>query len=160
MRKLQLRLGAVERNLLNFGNRCGEVGRRLRWRMIAPGAYWIEIGDLLRGKMRCEGFAAEFHRELRGEVLEHGQRDEEGVSWLPWSGCVVQQVEFDGKVTGVGIAGLRDEGVDAACVRFELMELVGGEHHHRTIGGFCKLQGALQTVMRDEIWAEDFGLLA
>ena len=49
MRKLQLRLGAVERNLLNFGNRCGEVGWRLRWRMIAPGTYRVEVSDLLRG---------------------------------------------------------------------------------------------------------------
>ena len=65
----------------------------------------------------------------------------------------MQQVKLHRKA----IAVLRDERIDAARVRFELMKLVGRQRSESAIRGGANLQHALRAVMLDELRAENFG---
>ncbi len=154
----ETRLGGVERDLLDGGGGGGEVRRLLGGRMIAPGAYGVEVGDEAGRKARGEGFAIELGGEVGGEVLGHNDGDEEGVAGLPGFGGVVEDVELDGQgVRRVGAVVGVDVGVDAAGVGLELVELVGGKDGDGAVGGGAELEDALFAIVLDERGAEDFG---
>ena len=122
------------------------------WRMVAPGADGVEVGEEVGGEMGCEGFAAELGGELGGEILEHGEGDEEGVAGCPRDWLVVEDVELYGEVAGA--YGQIDGVVDATGVGFELVELVGCKDDDGAVGCRAKLQDALATVVVDESGSE------
>ncbi len=128
--------------------------------MIAPGADGVEVGGelclQLGGKLRGEGRTRDFGWVGVGEVLEHGEGDEEGVAWGPGSGLVAQDAELDGEVVGL----LRDGGVDADGEALEHVLLIGWKDGDGVIGGGADLQGALEAVVREERGTEDFGEFA
>ena len=80
--------------------------------MVAPGAYGVEIGDEVGWEFGGEGFAVELLREAVGEVLEHGEADEDGVAGRPWGGFVAEDAELEWEVWALGVDG----GVDSAGV--------------------------------------------
>ena len=133
----------------------------LRGRVIAPGAYRVEVGNKVGGEAGGEGFAIELVGEVRGEVLGHDDGDEERVARLPGFGEVVEDMELDGEsvgsVGGVGAAVGGDVGVDAIGVGLELVELVGGKDGDGAVGGGAELEDALLAVVLDERGAEDLG---
>ena len=88
-------LGFVEGNVGDVFLRGGEIDEGLCRRMVAPGAYGVEISDERRRETCGEDFACEFVGEAVGEVLEHGDRDEDGVARRPWGGGEVEQTELE-----------------------------------------------------------------
>ena len=124
--------------------------------VIAPGAGGVEIGDKLGGQARGEGLAGEFGGVLVCEVLEHGERDEDGVARRPGGGFVAEQVELEGQVRLLP----GDGGVDAGGVDLEQMELVWRELGDGAVGGGADLEGALEAIVGEERGAEDGGELA
>ena len=134
----------------------GEVDDGLGGRVVAPGAYGVEVGEKFRRQLCGEGFAVELLGEGVGEVLEHGEADEDGVAGRPRGGLVAEDAEFDGEMRALG----GDGGVDAAGVELEPVQLVGWEGSGGAVGGGTDLEGALGAVVRDEAGAEDFGEFA
>jgi hypothetical protein len=65
--------------------------------MVPEGADRVEVGDEGDGKVGREGFAIHLLREGRGEILPHGEEDEDGVARLPRGGLVVKQRELHGE---------------------------------------------------------------
>ena len=149
-------MGAVEGDLFYFGFDGGEVGLGLGGWYVAPGAYGVEVGEEIGGEVGGEGFATELDGEAGGEILIHGERDEQGVASGPRCGLVMEEVELYGEVVGV----LGDEGVDAVGVGVELVPLVGGECGGGVVGCGADLESALEAVVIDEVGAEDFGEFA
>ena len=149
-------LGFVEGDVGDVLLGGGEVDGGLRGWAVAPGADGVEIRDEGWWELRCEGFAVEFLREAVGEVLEHGEADEEGVAGRPGGGFVAEEAELKGEVRALGVDG----GVDAAGVEFEPVELIGRQGGEGAVGGGSELEGALGAVVRDHSGAEDFGEFA
>jgi hypothetical protein len=160
LRKGKAGLGFVERDFFDGRAGDGEVGLGGGGRVVAPGADGVEVGDKLRGKAGGEGFAGELGGEGVGEVLVHGEGDEEGVTRSPGGRRVVEDAELDGEVRGLVGDGGVDLRVDTLCVDLEEVELVRGELRDGPVGGGTDLQGALEAVVLEHGGAEDFGELA
>ncbi len=93
-----------------FFLRGGEVDDGLRGRVVAPGAYGVEVGDEVLGETGGEGFAVEFGGEAGGEVLKHDEADEEGVARRPGGGVIAEEAELEREMGALEVDG----GVDAA----------------------------------------------
>lgn len=160
----ELDLRRVEGDLLDLVDRGGEVGGALVGRVVAPGADGVEVDEKLLARVggkrgietSGEGFAVELGGEGVGEVLEHGEADQEGVARGPGRGGVVQKAKFDGQV----IALRTNRCVDTAGVGLELVDLVGRQCMEGAIGGVTNTEGALEAVVLEVGRAEDFGELA
>ena len=61
----------------------------------------IELDALVAGGADNEGFAGELGGIGVGEVLEHGERDEDGVAGGPGGGLVAEDFELDWQVRGL-----------------------------------------------------------
>lgn len=153
MRDFEFGLGFVEWNVGDFLLWGGEVDDGLFGRMIAPGDFGIEVADEILREACGEGFAVELRGEGVGEVLEHYETDEKGVARGPGGGLVMEEAEFEWEV------GLLDGdgGVDTGSVAFESVELLGREGEDGSVSGGAELQGALETIVGEEGWAEDLG---
>ena len=79
-------LGFVEGDVGDVLLGGGEVDEGLGGRVVAPGAYGVEVGERCGREAGGEGFAVEFCGEAGGEVLEHDEGDEDGVAWGPGAG--------------------------------------------------------------------------
>jgi hypothetical protein len=53
-----------------------------------------------------------------------------------------------------------DRGVDAASVKLEIVELLGGKRGDGSVGGSAKLQGALNAVVLEEAGSDDLSEFA
>jgi hypothetical protein len=126
-----------------------------RW-MVALRSDGVEIYGEVCGKVSGEGFAIKLLGEFGGELLSHGERDKQRIARCPGNGPVVEEMKFDGE----RIAARSDEGVDAASVCLQLVELIGRQRCEGAVGSGANLQVALQPIMLNERWAEDFGKLA
>jgi hypothetical protein len=121
--------------------------------VVAPGAYWVEVGDERGREAGGDDFAAELVGEAVGEVLEHGDGDEDGVAWRPGIGGEVEQAELEREV----VALVGDGGVDSAGVKIEVMKLGWVKNCNSSISGCAELEDSLGAVGGDEAGAEDFG---
>ena len=154
----------VEGDLFDLGDGEGEVGEGLGGGVVAPGADGVEVVEQLGaaleggvgGEAGGEGLAVELSGEAVGEVLEQGERDQEGVARGPGPGGVAEDAELDRQVRALGGDGL----VDAAGVELQPVELVGREVEDGAIGGGAEAEDALDAVGGDEVGAEDLGELA
>jgi hypothetical protein len=133
-----------------------EIDDWLGGRVVAPGAYGIQIGDELGGEMRGEGFAAELYREGVGEVLEHSEADKDGVARDPGLGFVAEEAELKREMRALEIDG----GVDAAGVDLKVVKFARSESGDGAIGGGANLKNALGAVVGQERSAQDLGELA
>ncbi len=146
-------LGFVEGDVGDFLLGGGEVDEGLGGWVVAPGAYGVEIGQERGWEAGGEDFAAEFLREAGGEVLEHDERDENGVAWGPGGGVVVEETEFERQVGTLD----GDGGVDAAGVELEVVELGWIKNCDSSVCCSAELEGALGAVVSEERGAEEFG---
>ena len=121
--------------------------------MVAPGDARVEVGDEVLGETGGEGFAVEFGGEAGGEVLKHGEADEDGVAWGPGRWLIAEEAELEREVGALH----GDGGVDSGGVALEEVELIGWERGDGAVGGGADLEGALEAVVGEEAGAEDFG---
>jgi hypothetical protein len=146
-------LGFVERDVGDVLLGGGEVDDGLGGRMVTPRAYGVEVGDEVEGETGGESFAVELLGEAVGEVLKHGERDEDGVAGGPEIGLVAEDAELQGEMRALTFDG----GVDAGGVEGEPVELVGRQDGDGAVGGGADLESALGAVVGEESRAEDFG---
>ena len=118
----------------------------LAGRMVAPRADGVEIGDQVGRKVRGERLAAELLRKAGGEVLKHGELDQERVARRPRCRLIAQQAELDGQVIVLG----GDGGVDSARIDIQPVLLIGGQSGNGAVGGGAQLQRALQAVVVEQ----------
>ena len=83
---LGFRLRLIQGDVFDGGAGDREVGLGGGGGVVAPGAYGVEVGDEGGGELGGEGFAGELDGVAVGEVLEHGEGDEEGVAGGPGGG--------------------------------------------------------------------------
>ena len=124
--------------------------------MVAPRAYRVEVGEQFGRQLRGEGFAVELLREGVGEVLEHGETDEQGVTGRPRCGLVAEDTELDGEMRALR----GDGGVDAFGIELQPAELVGREGGDGAVGGGANLQDALGAIVGNEARPEDLGQIS
>ena len=106
--------------------------------------------------MGGEGLARKLRREAGGEVLKHGELDQDGVARRPGGGLVGEQAELDGEAVALG----GDGGVHSARVDLQPVALIGGQDSDGAVGGGAQLEGALQAVVLQHGAAKDGGELA
>lgn len=119
--------------------------------MVAPGADGVEVSEKFGGKLCGEGFPVELLREGIGEVLKHGEADEDGVAGRPRCGLVAEDAELDGEMRTLG----GDGGVDASGVELEPVQLIWRKSGDGAVGGGANLEDALSAVVGEEAVAED-----
>jgi hypothetical protein len=88
-------LGFVEGDVGDVLLGGGEIDDWLCRRVVAPGDGGVEVGDEVLREARGEGFAVKFGGEAGGQVLEHGEADEDGVAWGPEGGLIAEDAEFE-----------------------------------------------------------------
>jgi hypothetical protein len=142
----------VEWDFGEVGWGIGKVDDGLGGRVVAPGAYGIEVGEEFGRKFCGESFAVELLGESVGEVLEHCEADEDGVAGCPRDRLVAEDAELDGEVRALN----GNRGVDALGIELEPVELIGRERGDGAVGGGANLEDALGAVVGNEAGAEDF----
>ena len=149
-----------ERNIGNIIERRGHVGGWLRWRMIAPGAHWIKIGEklctqrwrVMAGESRGECLAVELARKGVRQILEENQRDQDTVTRRSnGRGLIGEHAELNRQVRALE----RNGSVYTGSIALKSKALIGRQLRQNAVRGRPEREHTLAAIVRNQAAAKN-----